>query len=67
MKTTLIALIAVIAWYGFWAFGALAVTASDATKIIPLMLVAFAGMVGGTLATFWLRRRDDRDLLTGEV
>jgi len=67
MKTTLIALVAVIAWCGFWAFGGLAVTASDAAKIIPLMLVAFAGMVGGSLATLWLQRRNDRDPLTGEV
>jgi len=67
MKTTLIALVAVIAWCGLWAFGALAVTASDAAKIIPLMLVAFAGILGGSLATPWLQRRYDRDLLTGEV
>ncbi len=67
MKTKLIALVAVIAWCGFWAFGALAVTASDAAKIIPLMLVVFAGMVGGSLAMLWLQRRDDRDPLTGEV
>ena len=67
MKTKLIALVAVIAWCGFWAFGGLAVTASDTAQIIPLMVVAFAGMVGGSLATLRLQRRDDRDLLTGEV
>ena len=67
MKKKLIALVAVIAWCSFWAFGALAVSAPDSASVVPLMLVAFAGMAGGVVATLWLQRRDYKDLLTGKV
>ncbi len=67
MKKKLIALIAVIAWCSFWAFGALAVSAPSGASVVPLMLVAFAGMVGGVAATLWLQKRDYKDLLRGKV
>ena len=31
------------------------------------MIVAFAGMVGGVMATLWLQKRDYKDLMTGKV
>jgi hypothetical protein len=67
MRKKLIALVAVIAWCSFWAFGALAVSAPGSASVVPLMLVAFAGMAGGVVATLWLQRRDYKDLLTGKV
>ena len=67
MKKKLIALVAVIAWCSFWAFGALALTAPDTAQIVPLMIVAFAGMAGGSVATLWLQRRSFGDLLRGKV
>ena len=67
MKKKLIALVAVIAWCSFWALGALALTAPEGGQVVPLMIVAFAGMVGGVMATLWLQKRDYKDLMTGKV
>lgn len=67
MKKKLIALVAVIAWCSFWAFGALAISAPEGSSVVPLMLVAFAGMAGGVAATLWLQRRDYKDLVRGKV